>query len=82
MPLFRNVLKLRKQQEVTQNEKAPPSPPSPPPFSLYAPVTQCQTTEAAEDPANPKHERPQDFKRAYAKRWRVCRLILVALVMY
>ncbi|KAF8444565.1 hypothetical protein L210DRAFT_3642827 [Boletus edulis BED1] len=62
-----NVLKLRKQEE---NKKAPLSPPSPPPFSLYAPVSQCQATKT-EHTVKPKPERPEDFKRAYTKRWRI-----------
>lgn len=84
MPSFRNVLKLRKQQEVAQHKKAPPSPPSPPPFSLYAPISQCQTTKDTENPAKPKPERPRDLKRTYAKRWRVRQFILVTsvIVMY
>ncbi|KAG6372304.1 hypothetical protein JVT61DRAFT_7744 [Boletus reticuloceps] len=46
------------------------SPPSSPPFSLYAPVSQCQATKT-EHTAKPKPERPEDFKRAYTKRWRI-----------
>ncbi|KAH0827829.1 hypothetical protein J3R83DRAFT_3455 [Lanmaoa asiatica] len=64
-----NVLKLRKQQELVQNKQASPSPP-PPPFSP-APAAQYQTAKAVGDVAKPKPERPQDLKRAYAKRWRI-----------
>ncbi|KAG8213900.1 hypothetical protein J3R82DRAFT_10645 [Butyriboletus roseoflavus] len=65
-----NVFKLRKQKELVQNKKSPPHLPSPP-LASPSPAPQHQTDNAAEVVPKPKPERPQGFKRAYAKRWRI-----------